>query len=108
MLITSDRKSSPAKRLFMIGVFIAMFGTVWFTMIVDNASVPPTEQANVGPIRRLISLVLASGLICAGLYIIADITIFLGPMLVIGALFIVACRPTARARPGAGARSRLA
>jgi hypothetical protein len=34
--------------------------------------------------------VLATGLICAGLYIIADITIFLGPMLVIGALFIAA------------------
>jgi hypothetical protein len=57
-------------------------------MIVDNASVPPTEQANGGPIRRLISLVLATGLTCAGLYIIADITIFVGPMLVIGALFI--------------------
>jgi hypothetical protein len=89
MLFTSDRKASRAKRAFMVCMFVITFGTVTLTMIVDNAPSQPTEVAREGPLRRIVCLVLAAGLLCAGLYIL-----FIGmaamQMLLMGALLIAA------------------
>ena len=87
MLFTSDRKASLAKRAFMVCMFVITFGTVTLTMIVDNAPSQPAEAVREGPLRRLVCFVLATGFLCAGLYIL-----FIGTavMLLMGALLIAA------------------
>jgi hypothetical protein len=83
MLITSDRKATPAKRAYMVCLFIITFGGAWLTMIVDNAPNPPAEAVSEGPLRRLVCFVLAAGLLSAGLYIFVTVG-----MLIVGVLLI--------------------
>lgn len=84
MLITSDRKATPAKRVYMVCLFLLTLGAS-LTMIIDNAPTQPAEVERQGPLRKLICFVLAAGLLCAGLYMLSVGSV---GMLIVGALLI--------------------
>jgi hypothetical protein len=72
MLITSERKASRAKKVYMVCLVLMTFGGAWLTMIVDNAPAQPVpaKVGYEGPLRRLVGFMLAAVLLCAGLYFI--------------------------------------